>query len=259
MELTEQEIKALCFYEGDAEGSDPFWGDKKAYLTLNSLLYPGLRNERDRTAEGKKLNPAILEEEKYPLLAVYRNLLSAVCKDVRDYDRHTWRVERYSDFRQQQSVGRTLSFTSTSKAGFLKVFQDRIGIALLKVTIPAGVPALDFEEALPHYAKADEHEVLLPPFLRFSFKEVPLTEEEMEIRDAAGQPPRIACEATVSLPRSKEKNTLISLPFPEPGKRVYAALNKGQEPQQQDIADYLAYKAALQRILHREFDSLTAR
>ena len=256
MELTESELRALRWYEGDVEGDDPFWGDPKAYLTLNSLLYPGLRNERARTAEGKKLNPAFLEEERYPLLAICRDLLSAVAKGAKDEERHTYRVERYSDFRQQQASGKTLSFTSTSTAGFLSYYQDRIGIALLKFTIPAGVPALDFAEALPHYAKADEHEILLPPFLKLSLKEVPLTEEELRITDALGEAPKICCEATVSLPFTKEKKSLTSLPLPEAGKRVYAALNKGLEPDPADTAAYLEYKASLQHILHKAFDAL---
>ena len=44
--MDKEQQKALLYYEGDVQGSDPFWGDKKAYTTLNSLLFPGFANER---------------------------------------------------------------------------------------------------------------------------------------------------------------------------------------------------------------------
>ena len=36
---TENEIKAIKFYRGDVSGGDSFYGDGKAYVTLNSLFF----------------------------------------------------------------------------------------------------------------------------------------------------------------------------------------------------------------------------
>ncbi len=252
MKLTEREISALRFYEGDVSGDDPFLSDPKAYLTLNALLYPGIRNEEARTAEGKKLNPAITEDTER-LLDLYRHLFSALVKGTADTPRRTYRVERWSDFLAQQDAGITLSFTSTSTAGFLPAYRDRIGIALLKFTIPAGIPALGFSEALPHYAKSEEHEILLPPFLHVSFREIPVTPQEMTILDAENRPPVTAAEADVSLPERKARAASRVLPVcPEAG-NVYRALNAGKTPDPADIQAYLEYKEILREMLEDMF------
>ncbi len=255
MQLTEKELLALRYYEGDVSGNDPFWGDPKAYLTLNSLLYPGLRNERARTAEGKKLNPAILMSDRYPLLEVYSALFAALRKGVSEKERHVCRVERYSDYLAQKEAGKTLSFTSTSTAGFLNAYADRIGIALMRIEIPAGVPALDFSEALPEYAKADEHEILLPPWIPLTFAEIPLSEEECRILDAEKNSPLVSCLCRAGLPDNIAiTQNDVPLPDHSAGMRVYEALNSGREPLEEDIRAYLRFKEALQQRLRGLFD-----
>ena len=255
MQLTEKELRALRYYEGDVSGNDPFWGDRKAYLTLNSLLYPGLRNERARTAEGKKLNPAILMHDRYPLLDVYGDLFSALGKGVSEKERNVYRVERHSDYLSQKEAGKTLSFTSTSTAGFLSAYADRIGIALMRIEIPAGVPALDFSEALPEYAKEEEHEILLPPWIPLTFAEIPLSEEECRILDAKKNSPLVSCLCRAGLPEcSPDIQNSALLPDFAAGARVYEALNSGKEPLKEDIHAYLLFKEVLQQRLHSLFD-----
>ena len=63
MELRDAQLRAVKWYIGDVEGDDPFWGDPKAYVTLNSLFFPGTATEEARAAEGKPLNPEILRDE----------------------------------------------------------------------------------------------------------------------------------------------------------------------------------------------------
>ena len=47
--MTEEMLQAIRYYEGDVSGNDPFWGDPKAYCTINSLLFSGVENEIART------------------------------------------------------------------------------------------------------------------------------------------------------------------------------------------------------------------
>ena len=245
MIFNEDEYKALRYYEGDTEGNDPFWSDPKAYLTLNSLLYPGIRNETARCAEGKKLNPAIAADP-VRLLKVYRCLVSALYKGRKDTERKVFRVERWSDHLAQRDAGMTLSFTSTSTAGFLDAYRDRIGIALLEIIIAPDVPALDFAEALPHYAKAEEHEILLPPYLPLTYQVTEISPQELMITDAVGEPPRIKCRVLVKdvLVQNTEN---VAIPQENAAEQVYTALNSGREPAEEDLAVYLRYKSALQK------------
>jgi len=251
--ITEEEYRALRWYEGDTEGEDPFFSDRRAYLTINSLLYPGLRNERARAAEGKKLNPSFFDDNER-LLEMYRQLISALCRAEKPETRHTYRVERFSDFEAQRCSGMTLSFTSTSTAGFLPAYQDRTGIALLRFEIPAGFPALDFTEALPHYAKSDEHEILLAPYQKLEYTEIPLLESERLILDAQGNPPVISCRVKVgrTVPQGTET---VPLPHCDAGRNVYEALNCGRAPAEEDVLQYLRFKELLQqhiRVMLRE-------
>ena len=243
--FSEDELKALRYYEGDTEGEDPFWSDPKAYLTLNSLLYPGIRSEAARSAEGKRLNPAVTADPER-LLKVYRCLISALYKGRKDTQRTVYRVERWSDHLAQRKAGMTLSFTSTSTAGVLDAYRDRIGIALLEIAIPAGIPALDFAEALPHYAKAEEHEILLPPYMTLTYQDAVLTEQERQITDAAGEGPRGKYRLIVNGPADLPGEEAV-LPADPHAASVYAALNKGETAREEDTAEYLRYKEALQK------------
>ena len=177
--LNASEISAVKYYIGDVQGDDPFWSDGKAYLVLNSLFYPDIVTEQARTAEGKRLNPVILEDVPR-LLSVLSNLFSAS-----EYGRSApaqiaYRVERYSDYLINAEAGKTISFTSTSTAGFLNDYRDRKGIALMKFHIPEGTPCIPVENALDYYAKSAEQEILLPPWLQLQFTECELSAEELQ-------------------------------------------------------------------------------
>ncbi|HOR21450.1 MAG TPA: hypothetical protein PLY43_01865, partial [Ruminococcus sp.] len=74
--LTSDQLRAVRYYIGDVSGNDPFWSQPKAYLVLNSLLFPGIETEKARAAEGKLLDPELLSDTGR-LLKVYRELFSA--------------------------------------------------------------------------------------------------------------------------------------------------------------------------------------
>ncbi|MBR0384980.1 MAG: hypothetical protein IJI05_00360, partial [Erysipelotrichaceae bacterium] len=184
----EKEMSVIRYYEGDVSGTDPFWSDTKAYLTINSLFFPGIENEVARTDENKKLNPHFFDDDER-VLDICATLFKCGYKLPSAEEQTVYRVERYKDYQQMKTAGATISFTSTSTAGFLKQYSDRRGIALLKITVMPGVPCIDMEKALDYYAKSQEHEILLLPGSELEIEEKPLREEWMDIIDMDGQPP----------------------------------------------------------------------
>ncbi len=236
--------QAMMFYEGDVTGDDPFWGDKKAYVTINSLLFPGLRNERARAAEGKRLNPAFLEDPTR-LESFYAAMLQGLKANAVAKDMVTSRVERLQDYEEQKKAGYLFSFTSTSTAGFLTEYGDKKGLALLSFTIPANTPSVCFADALSHYEKAGEKEILLSPFLTFSVEEQEMGEELKSILDADGNPPAVYAKAKVCFSKDflkqtakARKNQETEAGYPaggaQAGQRIYQALHNADQPAPHD-------------------------
>lgn len=253
--LNDSELRAVRYYEGDippSDRSDPLWGDEKAYCSLNALLFPGLSSEITRIAEGKRLNTALLSAPD-TLLMLYRALFSASKKGSQPAKTTGRRVERAGDFAECAVHGHTLAFTSTSLGGFLSAYGDKRGIVLLTYHIPAHTPCIIFSQMLDTYAKANEQELLLPPFLRFSAQERPLTDAEMQITDLEQKPPQAAYDLYLT------GETLRQKPVPKPplavceaGIRLWEALNAGTPADvlpQDDVQAYLAWKQQLRAAL----------
>lgn len=245
--LNNQEKLWLKYYTGDVSGADPFWSEPKAYLVLNSLLYDGLETEISRTREGKFLNPAILDDVDR-LLDFYDNMFSAFRKCRSDGDIKTYRVERYSDFIPILKTNHTVSFTSTSTGGFLDAYRDRKGITLIKFIIPENVSCINVAEALDFYAKSEEQEVLLPPFMRLEIAETELSETELKITDSDGKSPVNSYKAVCRPYDIKERTGNISNDGAYAGQRIYNALNNGENPEKSDIETYTQWKKNLHAI-----------
>jgi hypothetical protein len=251
--LNDKEINALRYYIGDVSGNDPFFSDPKAYVVLNSLFFPGIVSEKARAAEGKFLNPAIIADTER--LADFFNSLSSVFrKSVITSGTVTYRVERFSDYLLCRDNSQTVSFTSTSKSGFLSSYRDRLGIALMKFDISAGSRCIDVGAVLPHYAKPEESEILLPPFMDLSIDEIAMSDDELLITDSAGAPPKVSCTVTAGdiAPYTGDVPVLPS-GGSSAGIRVYNALNAGSNPDSDDITEYSLWKKALRQILHSLF------
>lgn len=246
--LTESQRRAIRWYIGDVAGDDPFWGDPKAYVTVNALFFPGIDAEKARAAEGKRLNPAILEDADRlahtlgSLMSAFTPLAEPIC---------TYRVERYADYTVMRDNGsRTCSFTSTSTAGFLSAYQDRVGIALMRFALPAGTPCIDMSRVLDDYAKPEEAEILLPPGLGLQLTEAAPDPAEMQILDAKGNPPAVSVTA---VPDSEKPVSVPVESVPDAcrlaGIRVLRALMAGEKPDAQDAACYVLWKAQFTRKL----------
>ncbi|MDE6427244.1 MAG: hypothetical protein K2K89_14070 [Ruminococcus sp.] len=245
--LNNREKLWLKYYIADVSGNDPFWSEPKAYLVLNSLFYDSIETEISRTKEGKFLNPAILDDVDR-LLDFYDNMFSAFRKCHADGNITTYRVERYNDFQPIRKINRTISFTSTSTGGFLDAYRDRKGITLIKFSIPENVPCIDVAEALDFYAKPEEKEVLLPPFMKLDLTKITLTEKELSITDSDGKSPVNSYKAVCSPVNTKERIGNISRDGAEAGQRIYNALNNGLNPSESDIETYTQWKRNLQAI-----------
>lgn len=249
--LTQEEIQAVKFYIGDCTGYEqhPFWGESRAYLVLNSLFFDGIRTEQARVAEGKFLNPEIVADPER-LENLLRTLLSAFRKSWNTENFTTYRVERFSDYQAMKCASRTISFTSTSLNYFLKAYQDRTGIALMRFEIPAHTPCIHMQEFLQDYAKPEEAEILLPPFLNLHFEEIPVSDDEKKILDSEKNPPVCSCVVTVQelkLP-DNPKNPGIKV---KDLKKIYSALNCQNEISQEEIKFYTEWKKSLiYKILH---------
>ena len=253
--LTAEEADAVRFYEGDLTGfdlRDPFLNDPRAYLTLNALLFDGVRTEYLRVREGKRLNPAMLADLPR-LTALYRALLSASQKGAVTEEVCGYRVERAGDFAVCREAGQTLAFTSTCLSGFLPAYGDKQEIVLLTYRVPPQTPAIIFSQLLDSYLKANEDELLLPPYLRFECAERPLTASDYEIRDMNGAPPCAAYDLTVSagqqvhLPAAPEMQSCAA------GIRIFAQIHAGVPEDQldpDDLAAYLRCKEMIRQSLH---------
>ncbi len=249
MKLSKSAAAAVRYYQGDVAGNDPFWGDSKAYCTLNSLFFPGISNETARSAEGKRLNPAFLEDIDR-LTGMCGDLLGAFSEAGTEQELFTFRVERLSDYLLCRELGRTVSFTSTSRNGFLKEYRDKKGLALLRFRIPAGTPCINMAEMLDYYAKAQEAEVLLPPDLGLNYEELPLTEEEYRITDADGNPPAVSCRVTVCGIRAVSEDAgEMTREGAAAGRRVYEALNRREIPDAEDVERYVGWKCAFRKFM----------
>lgn len=198
-------LDAVRLYEGDIrirdeagnlvnrQSTDPLYGDKNAYRTLNALLFPGISNEISRIQkEGKKLNPAFLEriEETIDLYCHIFRLMCGKYKIKGEECLIAKRIERLSTLTLLKQ-GQTRSFISASKVGYDEEFAKKDGVILIEMHISSDVPYLDFKEILgSEYQNIDEQEVLLAPFVDIKIKERELTlAEQRSIKDLKGNPP----------------------------------------------------------------------
>ncbi|MCQ2407320.1 MAG: hypothetical protein MJ065_02175 [Oscillospiraceae bacterium] len=255
MTLTKAEADAVRFYEGDLTGfdlRDPFLNDARAYLTLNALLFDGVRTEYLRVQEGKRLNPAMLADLPR-LTSLYRALLSAAQKAAVTEPVCGYRVERTGDFTVCKAAGQTLAFTSTCLSEFLPAYGDKQEIVLLTYHIPPQTPAIIFSQLPGRYLKANENELLLPPYLRFECSERPLTDADREIRDMNGNPPCAAYDLTICAGQQVHLPDEPTMQKCAAGIRIFAQIHAGVPEEQldpDDLAAYLRCKEIVQRSMH---------
>ncbi|MDE6540066.1 MAG: hypothetical protein K2K66_07735, partial [Ruminococcus sp.] len=107
---------------------------------------------------------------------------------------------------------------------------------------------INVAEVLDFYAKSDEKEVLLPPFMELDLTEAVPTEKEMNITDSDGKSPVNSYKAVCSPVDIKERTGNISRDGAKAGQRIYNALNNGILPAESDIKIYTQWKKNLHAI-----------
>lgn len=263
--LTENQIKALRYYTGDAavfngastDSASAYCGipsNEKAYCTINPLFYSDTVSERARVAEGKKLDPELITSKPF-LRSLLIDLINAAIGGGEGMpNQTTYRVAREADVDEMKKHGKLMTFTSTSKNGFLSSYSDKNGLVLLEFHIPKDAPRADIEMLIPSYQKLEEAEVLLPPWLPAELRKCELSEEEKQITDRNGEPPKEKYTVTVGTDMCAP--TLFCLAPSDSGvdagKRFVHTLMRGENPDEGDEADYIMWKRALTASVAKE-------
>lgn len=241
----------IRFYEGDVNNDhDSFYSDSKAYVTWNSLLFPTIETEIARSKENRLLNPSFIDHIDEVIDMSFE--LYKTMQPVKE-DRVVYRVERISDYSLFLTEGKFTSFISTSISGFLNAYQDKEGLVLLKIMIPKGNHCIDFSEILDDYKKAEEKEILLPPYSSFQYKNLEMNDEIKKIKDRNGNSPIIYAEIVVGKQTYDhlECNDPFSDENIEASKRFYDCLNHKKQFDLEDASRYMILKTGIQNEIKR--------
>lgn len=205
LQLSIKEKDALRLYEGDIRirdtrsnkvieqtSKDSIWGDRKAYKTLNALMFEGTENEEIRIVkEESKLNPSFIIHIQ-ETIEILSNIYRAMCKygKLQIKDVEAYRVERNSSIKDL-TKGQTISCFSASKVGFKREFANKSEIILIELIVRAGIPFVDYNKVLKdEYYLSEEEEILLPPFVPIQIEELGLSMRELKIKDKHGKKPK---------------------------------------------------------------------
>lgn len=282
--LTDKEIDTIRFYQGDIRKrgedggfidktrADGFFGIPRAYKTMNCLMFDGIDNEKERTAENaSSLNSKIFLEIEN-VVEVFCDIFRAMCKCAKTQEKNKrctviYRTDRGISVQAMKEQGRTISFTSTSKENHPgEYFKKKKKLTLLEFVLPLSIPHLDLEEVLgTDYYFADQKEILLPPFIHASFHEGKLTKEEEGYRDADGQPPcgkYIVFLEDIFLQAQRteqgKSDCQISDLTKEKGKAavILEKLKKNEELDEQELNQYCEFKKLFREIIAEEFRAI---
>ena len=244
--LREEEKQALRCYEGDVEQTgDPFWSDRKMYVTWNALLFDGIVTEQARTAEGRFLNPSFLTDDDR-LLKLTADLIHALGKMPKQGVRKAYRVERLADYRIMKEQGYLPSFISTSTGGFLDSYTDKKQLVLMEFEIAPETVYGELGVLLDRYAKEEEAEILLAPYQSVQITELPLPSHLSQIRDAYGDIPAVYCRVRTGTVIRGPLNPMPQRVYDkEACRHVFEALNAGKQPDTQDVKEYLEWKRSI--------------
>ena len=272
--ITEAEIRALCLYEGDSDGSraEAFWRTPNAYQTINLLMMNGLDGERVRICIEKQ-NPHGLYIEHW------RTTLKVLCDIYRAQQKcHNmslpvtcYRVERKENLKLMCHQRETISYFSTSKDRYLKdLASQKEQLILLVVTAKTGIPFFDYAAILGRdYLYSSEQEVLFPPFLSVSLKKLKLEEGRTYPCDRNGNPPKALYSVTLSATKwrkrflCKSKGELIKLldKYNETAARVLRGIRNQRSIKnirRKDLKVYKKWKKCFQDLVFLSLQELSS-
>ena len=206
MEITRKEIDAIRFYQGDVRRRNSegkiiensrqagVYGIKKAYRTMNCLMFDDINNEQERIAEENgELEPKILIEIE-TVIEVFCDIYRVMCKYVSNKSDVkkgiVYRTERGCSI-EALKKGYTNSYMSTSQKEIpANYFRKKRELIILNIEYFPNIPHVVFREILgDEYLHKEQQEVLFPPFLEIELEQEKLSQKEKMYRDIDGKPP----------------------------------------------------------------------
>lgn len=279
-EINRLEKDSILYYQGGGEdiilnserqNLREFYNIKNSYIVINTLLMPGISNEKARLIKEKKeVNSSML---KYmdELLEVYCRIYSAICKYTYLYEHedkyYTYRDDRMNTLEFLKN-NQMYSFMSTKKCNDKnKVFhEDKDGILLLEVEAPGSIEHIDVNAILKAESKyPDEQEVLFAPFALLDMYPLEMTEEEKRYKDYHGNPPaakyllhvRLSLIAPYKGERDEELKELyqeiIDPRSTDMVRQVWETFMSGKEPEEDVVRCYTEWKKKFQIYLRLRF------
>ena len=270
--LSLNEINSILFYQGAVnnislpeEKKDrlEFYQVNNAYELLNVLLFPGFENEKARFMEENRKVDMVLLDHISELVDIYLDIYSAMCKFTMSYgERHlyTYRQDRINTYSYIQT-GEIPSFVSTSLIKNVNpIFCKKAGVLLLEFLTDGDVVYLNMNEILGKLSiYPDEQEILFPPFLNVEYKEVQMTDEELQWRDLKGNPPekklllKVKGDNARRVEKALELAEILQKEKMENVKKIFVKLMCNEEPDEEEKKGYLEWKEMLQRYLRYQF------
>lgn len=283
--ITRWEKNSLLFYKNATENISftdkeeylrEFYSIENAYEAINTLLFPGVENEKVRVLSEKRVLPTALLDNMSELLNVYCRIYSIMCKYTRNESKkklYTYRVDRMNtlDYLEQ---GKTCSFLSTSRNHEISTYyHKKAGLLLLEVEALGTIEHVDVNAVLGEDFKyPEEEEVLFAPFLYLSKIPIVMTEEERTFVDINDEPPKGKYRLKLLVSATEEqrgqmektdidvfanlKEKILLDDEIENAKKVWNNLADGNMAEQKCVEQYIEWKETLHKYLIQEFSQI---
>ena len=282
MKINRLEKDSILYYQGG--GADitlstsnqklrEFYHVNNPYIVINTLLMPGISNEKARLTEERKKVDLTVFHCMDELINVYCRLYSAMCKYTYFYEHednyHTYRDDRMNTLKFLKH-GQMYSFMSTKNCvSHNKDFHNKDGILLLEVNAPGKIEHIDVNAVLKNESKyPHEQEILFAPFTLLDKEPLAMTEDEKLYRDIHGRPPKAKYLLHLRLSSvapcktdDKEETETIYQDVMNPGslatvRQVWELLMAGKKPTADIVHNYIAWKERFQIYLRLRFSQI---
>ena len=177
--IVDDEVNALLLYMGCGVPGryERFYASTHAYQTFNLLMMKGQDGEKIRVCEEKQQPNGIFLEDWERSLETMEHIFRAQCKYARNKERLTdilYRSDRKLNYGMMEKRGTTYAMTSTSQGSYLPEFLvNKVEPHILCIRMTKLIPYFDYEGFFgEEYIYADEREILLPPMISLTTKQL---------------------------------------------------------------------------------------
>lgn len=258
---------------GAKQSLQDFYSVNNAYEVLNTLLYPGLSNERVRIIDEQRILNPILLDNMLETLKQYEYIASAIYKYTYMIENCTGikvnRFDREDSIRVLES-GSNCALMSATMAPDLEYFHSKSGLVIEKIDAPAYIEHINMNEVLGWDNElSHEEEILFPPFMKVRLEQTDLDEEEKTYLDCKGDPPSrkyllhivgsgIETINPLELKECNEqieilKQEIIQQADIDNAKEVWLSLQDNRNPCKKQEEQYLVWKEKIQKYVKLVF------